>query len=199
VGGIQTHPPAPATIVSPPVNPATQVAPPVSQRAPETQIYPAASSSTQPQYAMPTTPQDERRQASPQTPPVYAPPQYQPPGVDPADTGAGLQKNIAGLLCYLVIPAIIFLVLEPYNKSRFIRFHAFQALMLAAASIVTQIALTFLIILMPGFIDWIFSLASTLASLGFFVLWIFMMVKAYGNEMYKLPVIGDLADQQAGR
>lgn len=147
---------------------------------------------------MPTAPQADERYQPPQQP-LYAQPQYPQPVADPADAGAGLQKNIAGLLCYLVIPAIIFLVLEPYNKSRFIRFHAFQALMLAAASIVTQIALTFLIILMPGFIDWIFSLASTLASLGFFVLWIFMMVKAYSNEMYKLPVIGDLADQQAGR
>jgi len=27
-----------------------------------------------------------------------------------------------------IIPAIIFLVMEPYNKNKFVRFHAFQSL-----------------------------------------------------------------------
>lgn len=43
-----------------------------------------------------------------------------------AATG-GLTDNVAGMLAYVtIIPAIIFLIMEPYNRSRFVRFHAFQ-------------------------------------------------------------------------
>ena len=45
----------------------------------------------------------------------------------------GLTSNMAGALAYVtIIPAIIFLVMEPYNKDRFIRFHSFQCLFFAA-------------------------------------------------------------------
>ena len=37
-----------------------------------------------------------------------------------ASTGSGLADNVAGMLAYVtIIPAIVFLVVEPYNKSRF--------------------------------------------------------------------------------
>jgi len=34
-------------------------------------------------------------------------------------------------------------------------------------------------------------------GLGFFLLWLFLMFKAYNNEQFKLPVIGELAAKQA--
>src|SRR5438046_380558 len=53
----------------------------------------------------------------------------------------GLSQNIAGLLCYItLIPAIIFLVIEPYNKNRFIRFHAFQSIFLSVAAVIIDVA-----------------------------------------------------------
>src|SRR3982751_336058 len=68
---------------------------------------------------------------NPATPPgaqAYAP----PPGAQPYAAGqpaqAGLQDNMAGALSYLVITAIIFLVMAPYNTNKFIRFHSFQAI-----------------------------------------------------------------------
>lgn len=52
----------------------------------------------------------------------------------PAVTGSGLTDNVAGMLAYVtIIPAIIFLVVEPYNKSRFVRFHSFQCIFLCIA------------------------------------------------------------------
>ena len=51
-----------------------------------------------------------------------------------APAAAGLTDNVAGALAYVtIIPAIIFLVLEPFNKKRFIRFHAFQCIFFAIA------------------------------------------------------------------
>ncbi len=47
--------------------------------------------------------------------------------VTPAATG--LTDNVAGALAYVtIIPAIVFLVLEPFNRKRFVRFHAFQSI-----------------------------------------------------------------------
>src|SRR5690349_15714318 len=54
----------------------------------------------------------------------------------------GVTDNVAGMLAYFtIIPAIVFLVLEPYNRNRFIRFHSFQSIFFAVAWTVIWIAL----------------------------------------------------------
>ena len=58
---------------------------------------------------------------------------------------AGLTDNVAGALAYVtIIPAIVFLVLEPFNRKRFVRFHAFQCLFFAVAWTVLWIGLSIL-------------------------------------------------------
>jgi uncharacterized membrane protein len=42
------------------------------------------------------------------------------------------------------------------------------------------------------------GLVGRVIRLGLLSFWIFMMYKAYNNEWYKAPVIGDVAAQQAG-
>ena len=63
----------------------------------------------------------------------------------PVTTGAaapGLADNIAGMLAYFtIIPAIVFFALEPYNRSRFIRFHSFQSIFFCVAWTVLWTAL----------------------------------------------------------
>ncbi len=104
--------------------------------------------------------------------------------------GGGLTDNVAGMLAYVtIIPAILFLILEPYNKNRFVRFHAFQCIFLAVGLFVIQMVLAFIPI-----IGWLISL---LVSLGTLALWIVLLIKAYGGQMFKLPVIGDMAEKQA--
>ena len=45
-----------------------------------------------------------------------------------------LTENLAGALAYLTfIPAVVFLVVEPYKKNRFVRFHSVQCLLFWAA------------------------------------------------------------------
>lgn len=117
-----------------------------------------------------------------------------------ASTG-GMADNVAGMLAYItIIPAIIFLVMEPYNKNRFVRFHAWQNIFLHVAAVAIWIILMILtvaasivpiighlIVMLLGFVVWV----------GFFVLWIILLMKANGGQMWKLPVIGDLAEKQA--
>jgi uncharacterized membrane protein len=112
-----------------------------------------------------------------------------------AATSTGMSENVAGALCYLVgfITGIIFLVIAPYNQSKFVRFHAFQSIFLNVAYIVFWILVSFLTILTHG----IGILLYPLIGLGFFVLWLYMMFSAYNNKRVKLPIIGDLAEKQA--
>jgi uncharacterized membrane protein len=113
-------------------------------------------------------------------------------------TGAGLADNVAGALAYLtIIPAIVFLVIEPFNKRRFVRFHAFQCIFFWVAWTVFWIGLS--IIAHIPFFGWATYLIWPLISLAGFVIWLILVLKAYQGKMFKLPVIGDMAEQQAGR
>ncbi|HWQ35727.1 MAG TPA: zinc-ribbon domain-containing protein [Blastocatellia bacterium] len=201
VGGMQSQTPARPTVVTPAEPSVSQGAAATPPPSSQTQAWPPPSSSTQPQYTAPTTPQyQERYQMPPQNQPGYQQPVYQQQPYQTPASGGGLQQNIAGLLCYITfIPAIIFLVIEPYNKNRFIRFHAFQCLFLTAASFIINIAFSIFVNLLPGVLSFLVSLIGLLIPLIFLAIWILVIYKAYNNEMYKLPVIGDLAEQQAGR
>lgn len=101
------------------------------------------------------------------------------------------------MLAYVTfIPAIIFLVTEPYNKSRFIRFHSFQSIFLFVAVVVIQIALSVLTIV--PFLIFVTAPLHLLVALGALIVWIIVLLKANQGQMYKLPIIGDLAEKQAG-
>ena len=114
----------------------------------------------------------------------------------PAASTGGMTDNVAGMLAYItIIPPIIFLVLEPYNKNRFVRFHAFQNLFFAVAWFVLWFALMFIGHI--PFLGWMTILLWPLIGLGVFILWIIMLLKAYQGQMWKLPVIGDMAEKQA--
>ena len=103
--------------------------------------------------------------------------------------GAGLQDNIAGLLAYLFIPAIIFLLVEPYNRNKFIRFHSFQSIFTGIFSIVVHTVLW-----MIPVIGW---MIAPFFSLLMFTVWIVCMIKAFQMQYFKLPLIGDFAEKQA--
>jgi uncharacterized membrane protein len=109
----------------------------------------------------------------------------------------GLTDNIGGALAYVtIIPAIVFLVLEPYNKNRFIRFHAFQCIFFAVAWCALWIVLS--IIAHIPLLSWLTILIwQLIGRLAGFVIWIVLVLKAYQGQMFKLPVIGDMAEKQA--
>jgi uncharacterized membrane protein len=106
----------------------------------------------------------------------------------PEDTG--LSDNAAGALAYVtIIPAIIFLVVAPYNTNSYVKFHAWQSIFLGIAAfaigIINVIPILGQIIFLVG-------------MLALFVAWIICILKASKGERFKLPVIGNLAEKQAG-
>jgi len=134
----------------------------------------------------------------PMTQPVGATGVTPATAVTPAQTTAsgGLQDNVAGMLAYItIIPAIIFLVLEPYNKKPFVRFHSFQHIFFFVAWVALWIVMS--IIGMIPVLGWLTLIAWPILGLGGFVIWLVLLLKAYQGKMFKLPVIGDMAEKQA--
>jgi uncharacterized membrane protein len=108
----------------------------------------------------------------------------------------GLTENVAAALAYVtIIPPILFLVIEPYNKNRFVRFHAFQSIFFHVAWIILWIALGIFGHL--PFLGWASLLLWPLIGLAGFVLWLILVLRAYQGKMFKLPIIGDMAEKQA--
>lgn len=122
-------------------------------------------------------------------------------GAAPAPQAGGLQDNVAGLLVYLVgILAIVFLLIEPYNRNKFVRFHCFQCLFFWGGVIAAWIGLT-IVGMVLGMVPVIGAIITFLIGIGLWlgslVAWVLLMVKAYQGQMWKLPVIGQLAEKQA--
>jgi uncharacterized membrane protein/ribosomal protein L40E len=113
--------------------------------------------------------------------------------------GGGLRSNVAALLCYLIgfITGIFFLVVDPYKRDRFVRFHAFQAIFLSAAWFALYFVFAIFSAILPFMLWRVMWMLDSLLGFTFFLLWVFLMYKAYNNEEFKLPVIGDLAAKQA--
>jgi uncharacterized membrane protein len=122
------------------------------------------------------------------------------PAAATASTG-GMADNVAGLIAYITpIPSIIFLVMEPYNKNRFVRFHSWQNIFFFIALIALWIAYL-IVATVLAFIPILGHVVAFLLWLGLFigqfVIWIILLLKANGGQMYKLPIIGDMAEKQA--
>jgi uncharacterized membrane protein len=102
-------------------------------------------------------------------------------------TSTGMNPNTAAMLSYILglITGIIFFVLEKDNE--FVRFHAIQSIIFSAFLLVINIVL--------GFIPIIGLLVSLLLVPVSLVFWVILMAKAYQNEYYKLPVIGNMAER----
>jgi uncharacterized membrane protein len=150
--------------------------------------------------------------AEPVPPPAaYVPPAgYAPPaaaaGYPPAAAAAssGLTPNAAAALAYVtVIPAILFLIIEPYNKTPIVRFHSFQSIGLAVVWFVLWMVIFFLSMVfafVPGLhfiMIFFFPLLHFALMIGLFIVWLITILKASKGEWFKLPVIGDFAMKQA--
>ena len=123
----------------------------------------------------------------------------------PAEAGSKtMDTNVVGALTYLVgfLTGIIFLVLDPYKSNSFVRFHAFQSIFFNVAWIAFWIIWMILsAVLSPltagvyGLIALALMLLFTIAGFG---IWIFLMYQAYQQKLFKLPIVGKFAAEQAG-
>lgn len=111
-----------------------------------------------------------------------------------ATTGSGLADNTAGMLAYItIIPAIVLLLIEPYSRNRFVRFHAWQSIFFNIAWWVIWIGLHIVLHFPLGFLT---VLIWPIVWLGGFIVWLVLVIKANQGQMWKLPVVGDMAEKQ---
>jgi len=120
--------------------------------------------------------------------------------VPAASPTAGMQENVAGLLCYIFgwISGLIFLLID---KRPFVKFHAAQSIALNIAVFAVYVAfgvvgfvlgmITAMLHFPVGFLMVFLWPVIGIAAL---IAWIFLMYKAYNNEKYKLPIIGNMVE-----
>ena len=123
-------------------------------------------------------------------------------------TALGLDTNVGAGLCYVgnlicmlgLIYSIIVIVTDKTNKLT--RFHAFQSILLLVVN---------LVICLPGYLIMgaLFAIGSSITSivggliglivmvvgLAIFVFLVISAIKAFQGQIYKVPVIGNLADK----
>lgn len=115
----------------------------------------------------------------------------------------GLSDNAAsGLAYFTFIPAIIFLVVAPYNQKASIRFHCWQSILLTVAAVVIDIALAIvfgiLAFILPWYIHGLIALLWLVVDLAWLLIWLLPVINAFQGKRFKLPIIGDFAEKQAG-
>jgi uncharacterized membrane protein len=141
--------------------------------------------------------QDAKKPAA--TPPVIRTPAMPPVTVTAASVPSQFKDNLLAALAYITfIPAVVFVVLEPFKRDRFIRFHAFQSIFLTVATMVIAIALRILysILTLVPVVGYLMAwLAVAVAVLGWGILWLVLLVKALQGQSFRLPVIGSLAEK----
>ncbi|NMB70153.1 hypothetical protein GYA27_03060 [candidate division WWE3 bacterium] len=106
---------------------------------------------------------------------------------------ANFDPNVVAAFAYLFpfITGIVFFVLEKKNK--FIRFHAFQAILFWLAFMIAWSLAQSLIIIFIGHV------LEPLVRVAGILIWLFLMWKAYQNVEYELPYIGKIAKEQANK
>ena len=102
-----------------------------------------------------------------------------------SNTSLEIDENLEALLTYILgwVTGIIFLVVE--KKSKFVRFHAAQ-------SLVVFLPLNILVWIF-GFIPIVGWPLAMLTELAIFILWIILMIKAYQGEEWEVPIAGEYA------
>lgn len=124
-------------------------------------------------------------------------------GDSEATSGSGLEPNVAGALSYLLGPltGILFYLLE--DDDEFVRFHGAQSTIVFGGLFVLSFGLTILLTVLAVIpvIGWIagalLGLVSLLLAPVAFVLWLFLMYKAYQGTEYELPIAGGYARKYA--
>jgi uncharacterized membrane protein len=110
--------------------------------------------------------------------------------------GTGLTPNVSALLAYLFgwLGGLIFYLMEKDNK--FVRFAAMQSIILNVAAVAVWIVFGFLTTAL-AFVTYGFGaflgLLYPVLGIGYTIVWVMLMVKAYNNEEWELPVIGKVA------
>jgi len=112
----------------------------------------------------------------------------------------GISENALGALSYLtVIPAILFLAIAPYNRSAYVRFHAWQSIIIGAVAFLVNFGFSSLLPMTGLFGSRMIVVLTGFIGIAYTVTMILFAVRALNGKRSKLPIIGQWADRQASK
>jgi uncharacterized membrane protein len=130
-----------------------------------------------------------------------------PPTPTPVVTGGansgstGLPSNVAAsLACIPLIGGIIFYVLEKHDQ--FVRFYAMQSIIFGGAWVMFSIVYNIMWAIFAslpaigGLFAVLLGLVWALANLGFLIIFIITVIKAFSGVRWDIPYIGPMARNQ---
>ncbi|MDX1577034.1 MAG: DUF4870 domain-containing protein [Gemmatimonadota bacterium] len=126
------------------------------------------------------------------TDPTERPVQPTPEPGPAVPAGSGIAPNMAGALAYFLgaLSGVLFLVID--KDRSFVRFHAMQSIVLTVAWIAVWVVLS--VLSAVPFVGWLVGLLLSIAiGIGGFVLWIYLMYRAYSGDEWEVPVVGPYA------
>jgi uncharacterized membrane protein len=116
----------------------------------------------------------------------------------PASAQSGLSDNAAGAGAYITfIPAIVFLMMPPYNASSYVRFHSWQSIFLCVAAFLVNIILDML--MLPTLFLAPFAWLARIVMVLWMLLWLVCVIQALNGKRFKLPILGDIAEKLSAR
>jgi len=102
------------------------------------------------------------------------------------------ERAVAAVSYLTLAPAAVILFLPAFRSNRFVRFHAWQSVLIWGVFFVLTTVALFLSNVAAAM--W-FLLFGILASLAMLFLWIVLSIKAWEGERFELPLFGMLAER----
>jgi uncharacterized membrane protein len=113
---------------------------------------------------------------------------------------SGFSDNSLGAIAYItVVPAIFFLAIPPYNKSAYVRFHAWQSTILSVVAFILCLVLSFIPVITTFLESLVFLGLYLLIGLVWALVSIWCAISALNGKRFKLPVVGAWAEQQSNK
>jgi uncharacterized membrane protein len=118
-----------------------------------------------------------------------------------ASSFTGLTPHVAATLAYLAGPFSGALLLATEPASRFVRFHAWQAVVglgLLGTAAVFFLSLAFVLLIVSPTAFWAFLWLAAATGAAWIGVWALCLVNAYKGRTLKLPLAGAYAERHAG-
>ena len=157
-----------------------------------------SSNSTMADPFEPTSPPPPAPEPVPPTPPDT------PVHTDnPAPQSTGLPSNVAAALaCIPLVGGLIFWFLEKHDN--FVRFYAMQSIIFGAAwllfNIISRVVFDIFgsIPALGAVLVFLWAIIQALVHLGFLVIMVIAMIKAFSGSRWDIPYVGPMAKKYTG-
>ncbi len=116
----------------------------------------------------------------------------------PPRTGLS-DASVAAIAYFTPILPFFFLAIRRYNKRPYVRFHAWQSLLLNIFAISFGYLLTYILPFFRFLGPRVLTALVCVAVLAAFLVWLCCVMSALNGKRFRLPVIGNWADEQAYR